>query len=927
MGTLVGNENNPATLKVVLANNFSKIKYSVKLTGHNEKGRLPYLTIDSIEDSIFIPNAAIWLLFPPPEGLKEKVREILESEASVLAPSIALILGNNVKSELIKSSVAALLTSLNSELEGAEFLVQNTLTIADIAIFSTLYPIFKSEKLSKDYFSNSPNITKWLHSLEHLPKFKDATSLVFHQQNSIGSLSYQVLFQSSKYLAPHTSDVQEQLPHTTLQEKESPKHEIESVSAEELQSAEKAWKKLPGSLPKLKIQPKIVLPQSGEKNILITSSLPYVNNVPHLGNIIGCVLSADVFARFSRLCNKNTLYICGTDEYGTATETKALEEGLSCQAICDKYFKIHEEIYQWFNISFDAFGRTSAPFQTELAQDLFLQLDHNGFMFTQSVDQLHCETCNRYLADRFVEGGCPNIGCNYVDARGDQCDGCGKLVNAVELKNPKCKICGNTPKLKSSSQFFIDLPKLEPLLHHWIKQSSPGWTHNADVIAKTWLREGLKPRCITRDLKWGVSVPLDGFRNKVFYVWFDAPIGYLSISKAYTSDYEKWWRPTQETKVNLYQFMAKDNVPFHAILFPAMLLGANRNYITVSHIMATEYLNYEDGKFSKSRGIGVFGNDARDTKIPSDVWRFYLLYVRPEAQDSSFSWSDLATKNNSELLNNLGNFINRALIFLKNNFNKTIPQMDLTAEDYIVLALCTRELKGYIAALEKCRLRDGIRHILAISRQGNQYMQVNQPWVRMKEGDAGRLRGGTVVGVCANLACLLATLLQPYMPETSAQLKSQLNCTDFVLNPENIEIVNLLPCGHQIGDPQPLFTKIEPELIEEYKKKFAGTQESRKSPPKEEISSSWSVCNGNVDPEMLEEAVAKQGFVVRKLKESGVDKSIWQPEVNKLLALKKQLVAIMGVDPSKSEKKNKSADSNNVLNGAKNEKKKTQKSK
>lgn len=397
----------------------------------------------------------------------------------------------------------------------------------------------------------------------------------------------------------------------------------------------------------------------GEKNILISSALPYVNNVPHLGNIIGCVLSADVFARFSRLCNYNTLYIGGTDEYGTATETKALEEGLSCQAICDKYYAIHTEIYKWFNISFNTFGRSSSPEQTELCQAMFLKLNDNGFMFTQAVEQLHCENCDRYLADRFVEGGCPNIGCNYEDARGDQCDGCGKLVNAIELKNPRCKICGNTPKLKTSKQFFIDLPKLEPLIHHWIKNSSPGWTHNAQVIGKSWLKEGLKPRCITRDLKWGVPVPLDGYRNKVFYVWFDAPIGYISITKAYTKDYEKWWRPENGTNVTMYQFMAKDNVPFHSILFPSMLLGANMGYVTVSHIMATEYLNYEDGKFSKSRGIGVFGTDARDTGIPSDVWRFYLLYVRPESQDSTFSWADLATKNNSELLNNLGNFVNR----------------------------------------------------------------------------------------------------------------------------------------------------------------------------------------------------------------------------------------------------------------------------
>ncbi|ERL92272.1 methionine--tRNA ligase, cytoplasmic [Dendroctonus ponderosae] len=916
MGTIEGNENNPATLKLVLAGKLAKTQYAVKIRGHNEEGQyLPYLALSS-EDNIFVPNAAIWFILPPAEELSDKVREVLEMESTVLSPSLALLLGTNLKSEKVKSSVLSALQSLNSTLEGSQFLVQDAITVADVAVFSTLFPIFKAAKLLKEYLGSFPSISKYLNQLELLPEVKDSVAIVFHQKCNIGPVSYQVLFQSSKYLVPQIQSDPKTVNRLDSVEKESSKHEVETVSSEELEAAEKAWKKSPGSLPKLKTPNKVVLPKTGEKNVFITSALPYVNNVPHLGNIIGCVLSADVFARFSRLCNNNTLYICGTDEYGTATETKALEEGLSCQAICDKYFKIHQEIYQWFNISFDSFGRTSTPLQTELAQDLFLQLNHNGFMSTQAVDQLLCEKCNRYLADRFVEGGCPNVGCTYEDARGDQCDGCGKLVNAIELKNPRCKICGSTPKVKSSSQFFIDLPKLEPLLLHWVKNSSPGWSHNAEVIAKAWLKEGLKPRCITRDLHWGVPVPLDGFRNKVFYVWFDAPIGYMSISKAYTKEYEKWWRPAKDTEVKLYQFMAKDNVPFHAILFPAILLGANREYVTVSHIMATEYLNYEEGKFSKSRGIGVFGNDARDTKIPSDVWRFYLLYVRPEAQDASFSWNDLATKNNSELLNNLGNFINRALIFVKNNFNSTIPKLELTSEDYTLLALCTRELKGYIAALDKCKLRDGIRHILAISRHGNQYMQLNQPWVKIKQGEEGKLRGGTVVGVCANLSCLLATLLQPYLPETSEKLKAQLNCEYFVLNPENIEIINLLPTGHSIGEPQPLFTKIEPEVIEEYKKKFAGSQESRKTPPKEIVKPD--LCNG--DAETLEEAIAKQGLVVRKLKEGGFDKTVWAPEVAKLVALKARLAELTGVAPDKksSSKKSNATTNNNVQKVANN---------
>lgn len=968
MTTIIGNDNNPATLKLVIANNFARTKCKLDLTPNDGKRQLPYLVANS-DREYFIPNAAIWYLLEPSDEISEKVTELLELEAIALSPSLAFIFGGNSKSDKIKGIIKSSLDTINLEIKDKLFLIGDSVSIADIAIFSTLYPLYKSEKLFKEYLANMANIVQWIKSLEEKPEIKDALKVIFHDKVNIGHASYHTLLQSSKYVLPQDDSIPNQ-----IQEKESPTHEKESpihisevVGKEELEAVEKAWKKDIKNLPKLKKINNIVLPKAGEKNIFITSALPYVNNVPHLGNIIGCVLSADVFARFSRLCNNNTLFICGTDEYGTATETKALEEGLSCQAICDKYFKIHKEIYEWFNISFDHFGRTSNPEQTELSQDLFLQLNNNGFMFTQSVEQLHCESCDRYLADRFVEGGCPNIGCNYEDARGDQCDGCGKLVNAIELKNPRCKVCGKTPVLKTSSQFFIDLPKLEPLLRHWMKISSPGWSHNADVIAKSWLKEGLKPRCITRDLKWGVPVPLDGFRNKVFYVWFDAPIGYISISKAYTKDFEQWWRPAPDAKVTLYQFMAKDNVPFHGVLFPSMLLGANRGYVTVSHIMATEYLNYEDGKFSKSRGVGVFGNDARDTGIPSDVWRFYLLYVRPESQDSSFSWSDLVTKNNSELLNNLGNFINRALVFAKNNFNKTIPKMELDQEDYNLLALCTRELKGYVASLEKAKLRDGIRHILAISKLGNQYMQSNQPWVKLKGDDKEKLRAGTVIGMSCNIACLLTTLLEPYMPDTSANLKAQLKCDNVVLDPENVEIINLLPAGHQIGEPSPLFAKIEPSRVDELKKRFAGTQVERNGIAKTAVSADVATLEAQVakqadkvralkssaadktiwQPEVkilldlkakleavkkaatpappadkplvngvagngeeikaLEAAVTEQGLVVRKLKEGGADKSVWQPEVQKLLSLKNQLASATGspVQPAKGKKSKK----------------------
>jgi len=406
------------------------------------------------------------------------------------------------------------------------------------------------------------------------------------------------------------------------------------------------------------------LPIAGRRNILITSALPYVNNVPHLGNIIGCVLSADVFARYCRIRGYNIIYICGTDEYGTATETKAMEENCSPKEICDKYHAIHRDVYKWFDISFDHFGRTSSPQQTEICQAIFNKLWENEWLSENTMQQLYCESCQKFLADRLVDGTCPTPGCNYESARGDQCEKCGKLLNPTELIDPKCKVCRNTPDIRGTNHLFLELPLLREQLEKYISEMSVArnWSQNAIQATNAWLKEGLRPRCITRDLKWGVPVPHEKYKEKVFYVWFDAPIGYISITACYTPEWEKWWKNPEN--VELYQFMGKDNVPFHTVMFPSTLLGTGENWTLMKTISVTEYLNYENGKFSKTKGVGVFGNDAKDTKIPPEVWRYYLLTNRPEVSDTLFTWGDLQAKLNSELLSNLGNFINRVLSFI-----------------------------------------------------------------------------------------------------------------------------------------------------------------------------------------------------------------------------------------------------------------------
>jgi len=563
-------------------------------------------------------------------------------------------------------------------------------------------------------------------------------------------------------------------------------------------------------------QNKKVLVSEGKKNILVTSALPYVNNIPHLGNIVGSVLSADVFARFCRLRGENCIYICGTDEYGTATETKAVQEGLTPKEICDKYNKIHTEVYEWFQISFDKFGRTSTEQQTRIAQDIFLRLHEKGLLVEDTIEQLYCEKCSKFLADRFVEGTC-NF-CGYPDARGDQCDGCGKLINAIELIKPACKIDKTNPVIKSTKHLNLDLPFISKNLSEWVERSIANgiWSDNAINVTRAWIKEGLKQRCLTRDLKWGIPVPVDGFRDKVFYVWFDAPIGYISITATYTEEWEKWWKNPQN--VSLFQFMGKDNIPFHTVIFPSCLIGSGYDWTMLNSISTTEYLNYEGGKFSKSRGIGVFGNDAINSGIPAEVWRYYLLVNRPELADSSFSWEDLMDKTNGELLANLGNFVNRGLSFCKSSFSGKVPECIPNETDKKIIDQVSKEIKSYIHSLKKIHLKDGLKIAMGISKLGNQYLQENKPWELIK---SDKIRCGTVINIVLNLIKTLATLLEPYIPPTSQKIFQQLNLSNCLIKDT---FVLDIPIGHQIGEPAVLFKKLEEKEIQELKIKYGGNQ-------------------------------------------------------------------------------------------------------
>jgi len=531
-----------------------------------------------------------------------------------------------------------------------------------------------------------------------------------------------------------------------------------------------------------------------KRKILVTSALPYVNNLPHLGTMM-CIVSADVYTRYLRLKNKDVISVLGTDEHGTTTETKAIEEGLTPKQITDKYYKLHKKVYDWFLCNFSCFGRTSSKVNYEISQDIFKKLKKNGYIFKKKVEQAYCEKCKKFLADRYVEGVCPY--CNYEEARGDQCEKCGKLLNPEDLKKPKCKLCGSKPIIKETEHLFIDLPKLAPKLKNFIRKREKNWSTNAKNMTHSWLKEGLKPRCITRDIKWGIPVP--GFENKVFYSWFDAPIGYISITKECRKDWKKWWH--DDSNVRLVQFMGKDNIPFHTILFPSFLIGTNDNYTLLDSISVNEYLNYEGGMFSKSRNIGVFGDDAQKTGIKADVWRYYMMINRPEKADTEFSWEDFQMKINNELVGNLGNLVNRTLTFLNRYFNSKIPKL-IKKELKI-------DYKGVEKHFEKIELKKALKEIMFISDKGNQYFQKNEPW-KHKE------KAGNILANLVLLVKDISILIYPIMPKISEDIWNLMNLKKQEWKDLGKEVKG------KIKQAKILFNKLEDKDVEKFKKEFKG---------------------------------------------------------------------------------------------------------
>lgn len=555
---------------------------------------------------------------------------------------------------------------------------------------------------------------------------------------------------------------------------------------------------------------------------LITSALPYINGIKHLGNLVGSMLPADVYARFLRQEGETVLFICGTDEHGTPAELAALEEGLDVADYCQQQYERQAEVYKRFGLSFDYFGRTSSQENHELTQHFYQCLDENGFIQEQEISQMYSLEDERFLPDRYIIGTCPN--CGYQSARGDQCENCTSVLNPTDLIQPRSTISESTNlEVRQSKHLFLELDLLSSKVASWVEEH-PDWSPLTKSIAKKWLNEGLQKRCITRDLSWGIPVPRPGFEGKVFYVWFDAPIGYLAMTKAWSDRAEErnwldWWQESED--VQYVQFMAKDNLPFHTIMFPAMTLGTGKPWKLADQIKGFNWLNYYGGKFSTSAKRGVFLDQALDI-LPSDCWRYTLLAISPESSDSSFTWEQLQTKINKDLADKLGNLINRILKFAASRFESRIPMGGVPGEaEQQLEAQCKKLMDTVCQCLHSLEFRKATNALCTLWTIGNQYIDEQAPWKLFKENPE---QAAMVIRTSINLIRIYAIASYPFIPSTAQQIFDALHLSESERTSSFGSAVDfsILQPNRPFDVPAPLFQKLDDEQVAKFKSRFGG---------------------------------------------------------------------------------------------------------
>ena len=557
------------------------------------------------------------------------------------------------------------------------------------------------------------------------------------------------------------------------------------------------------------------------KRTLVTAALPYANGGVHIGHLAGVYVPADIYVRYLRLKKRDVLFICGSDEHGVPVTIRARKEGCTPQQVVDRYNKVIKESFEGFGISFDNFGRTTSEIHKQTASEFFRKLYDKGEFIEKESEQYYDEEAHTFLADRYITGECPH--CHAEGAYGDQCEKCGTALSPTELINPKSTVSGSKPVLRKTKHWYLPLDKHQAWLEPWITEQHKEWRSNVMGQCKSWFDMGLKPRAVSRDLDWGIPVPVEGAEGKVLYVWFDAPIGYISNTKEICpNDWEKWWK---DPDTRLIHFIGKDNIVFHCIVFPSML-KAEGSYILPDNVPANEFLNLEDDKISTSRNWAVWLDEyLKELPGKQDVLRYVLTANAPETKDNNFTWKDFQARNNNELVAVYGNFVNRALQLTKKYYDGVVPVAgELTDYDQATIA----EFKDVKAEVERLiegfRFRDAQKEAMNLARIGNKYLADSEPWKVIKT-DPERVK--TILNLSLQLVANLAIAFEPFLPFSSEKLRGMLHIEEAEW--DRLGATDLLPAGHQLGDPSLLFEKIEDSVVEAQVQKLLDTKKANEA--------------------------------------------------------------------------------------------------
>ncbi|MEN8122351.1 MAG: methionine--tRNA ligase [Bacteroidota bacterium] len=604
------------------------------------------------------------------------------------------------------------------------------------------------------------------------------------------------------------------------------------------------------------------------KRYMVTSALPYANGPVHIGHLAGVYIPSDIYVRYLRLRKKDVIWVCGSDEHGVPITLKAKKENKSPQDVVDKYHEIIKKSFAELGISFDIYSRTSAKIHHETASEIFKKINSKNGFIEKTTEQYYDPEAQQFLADRYITGTCPH--CGYEKAYGDQCEKCGTSLSATELINAKSTVSGAQPELKPTKHWFLPLDTYEPFLKEWIIEGHKEWKPNVYGQCKSWIDQGLQPRAVSRDLNWGVPVPAENAEGKVLYVWFDAPIGYISATKELTNDWEKYWKSPDS---KLVHFIGKDNIVFHCIIFPSML-KAEGSYILPENVPANEFLNLEGDKISTSRNWAVWLHEyLEEFKDKQDVLRYVLTANAPETKDNDFTWKDFQARNNNELVAILGNFVNRALVLTNKYYDGQIPERNkLIGEDQNVLDEIAVLKEKVEYSIENYRFREALKEAMNLARLGNKYLAETEPWKLIKT-DEERVK--TIMNIALQITASLSIILEPFLPFTSDKIREITNTDRF--DWDLLGSPDLLKTGHQIAKPELLFAKIEDSEIEFQVNKLLATKEQNKEevhePVKDEITfedfQKLDIRTGKI---IEAEKVAKTKKLLKLLVDTGVDK-------------------------------------------------------